>query len=83
MGLLINLVTSGVERSLSAGSEASVRVLCDVLVGLFGSGRAGTSNGLLDVVGGVPGRMVRLSGVGEGLVRRNILDGIHYVGCVW
>lgn len=55
VGDLVLLVDDGVLGGASAGADAGVVVLGDVLVGLLGSSGTGALDGLRDVVGGVLG----------------------------
>lgn len=53
VGLLVLLVTDGVNGSVRTGAQLGVGVLGDVLVGLLGGRGTGALDGLGDVVGGV------------------------------
>ena len=54
MSLLIDLVPDHVAGGLGTSAQGGVAVFGNVLVGFLGGGRAGTLDGLGDVVGGVP-----------------------------
>jgi hypothetical protein len=54
VGFLIDLITDHVSGGLDAGAWGGVVVLGHVLVGFLGGCRAGSLDGLGDVVGGVP-----------------------------
>lgn len=54
MPLLVDLVCDRVLGSRGTGTEGSVRVFSNLLVGFGGSVRGGALDGLRDVVCGVP-----------------------------
>lgn len=58
MLLLVELVADGITSGLGTGAEGGIAVLGHVLVGLLGSSGTGALNGLGDVVGGVPRRLM-------------------------
>lgn len=51
---LVNLVAQSITSSVGSSAEADIRVLSDVLVGLFGTTRDGFVSLVTDVLGGVP-----------------------------
>lgn len=53
VGLLVLLVTDGVDGSVGTGAQLRIGVLGDILVGLLVGGGTGALDGLGDVVGGV------------------------------
>lgn len=64
VGSLVHLIANSVLGGSSTGSQACVRVLGDVLVGLLGNSSSGTLNGLRDVLCGVL-KLKMLAGVYE------------------